>query len=178
MSLEFNLFEKPSSQLINIYQNKLPNKIVDFWREYGFGSFLKGYLKVVNPKDFKYVLAESYLPQYENPIVMFATGMGDLIVWENNYTILVDYRHGISKVIESGFKYFLEDINDTDFLEEELNWLPYESAREKLGDLAYDECYGYVPILAAGGAEKVRNLQKVKLKEHIAIITELAGQVE
>ena len=31
----------------------------------------------------------------------------------------------------------------------------------------FDECYGYVPLLGLGGSEKVDNLQKVKIKEHI-----------
>ncbi|WP_420912016.1 T6SS immunity protein Tdi1 domain-containing protein [Listeria cornellensis] len=49
---------------------------------------------------------------------------------------------------------------------------------KKLGTPAYDECFGYVPLLALGGAEKVENLQKVKLKEHILLISALVGTIE
>ncbi|WP_338151761.1 T6SS immunity protein Tdi1 domain-containing protein [Listeria cornellensis] len=35
-----------------------------------------------------------------------------------------------------------------------------------------------MPILALGGSEKVGNLQKVKLKEHVLLISALAGAVE
>ena len=41
----------------------------------------------------------------------------------------------------------------------------------------YDECFGYVPLLALGGKEDVEHLKKVKMKEHIAVITQLTGGV-
>ena len=53
----------------------------------------------------------------------------------------------------------------------------YEKAVDKYGTLNYDECFGYVPILALGGKESVNNLKKVKIREHIALITELAGGI-
>ena len=53
----------------------------------------------------------------------------------------------------------------------------YAQAVEKYGDLAYDECFGYVPLLALGGKEDVEHLKKIKMKEHIAVITQLTGGV-
>jgi hypothetical protein len=46
------------------------------------------------------------------------------------------------------------------------------------GSLAYDECFGYVPLLGLGGFERVKNLQKVKIKEQLMLITELLGPFE
>ncbi|WP_324604070.1 T6SS immunity protein Tdi1 domain-containing protein [Paenilisteria weihenstephanensis] len=57
-------------------------------------------------------------------------------------------------------------------------WKPYQEAVKKLGTPAYDECFGYVPLLALGGSEKMENLQKVKLKEHILLISALAGPIQ
>ena len=48
---------------------------------------------------------------------------------------------------------------------------------ENLGIPAYDECYGYVPLLSLGGAEKPENLQKVKLREHLDIMYQMQGGV-
>lgn len=53
----------------------------------------------------------------------------------------------------------------------------YKAATKKLGKLEYDECFGYVPLLALGGKESVSNLKKVKIFEHIALITEMTGEV-
>jgi hypothetical protein len=108
---------------------------------------------------------------------MFTTSMADLIICENNYTVLLNYRTTRSSVVESGFKYFLQDVDDEEFLDEELKWNPYLKAKEKLGTPAYHECFGYEPILAAGGSAKTENLYKVKLVEHIEIITQFAGKL-
>ncbi|EAC4137804.1 TPA: DUF1851 domain-containing protein, partial [Listeria monocytogenes] len=54
----------------------------------------------------------------------------------------------------------------------------YPSAVEKYGEASYDECFGYTPILGMGGTEKVENLKKVKLREHIYLITQFMGPIE
>jgi hypothetical protein len=51
----------------------------------------------------------------------------------------------------------------------------YPKAVEMYGPLAYDECFGYVPLLGLGGSEQVKNPQKVKIKEQIMLITALLG---
>ncbi|AXT60392.1 DUF1851 domain-containing protein [Aquimarina sp. AD10] len=174
---EYTIIQKPESDFIAKYKETLPEKILQLWSNYGFGNYMNGYLKVVNPEEYESTLLDSYNPVYKSSTVLFATGMGDLIVWENDYLVLINYRYNKSKAIESGFNYFLDDLLDNESLEEDLLWKPFEEARERLGPLAYDECYGYVPLLALGGAEKAENMQKVKIKEHIAIISQLAGKI-
>lgn len=174
----FQLDHKPQNDVIAKYESLLPAKLIQLWQENGFGSIAEGYLKIVNPADFEEVLKEVYHPVFKNPIVMFATGMSDLIIWENNYTVLLNCRYKLSKVIESGFNYFLEDIYEKEFIDEELKGGNYFKAKSKLGEISFDECYGYVPLLGAGGTEKVENLQKVKIKEHISIIAQMLGKIE
>lgn len=177
-SADFQLYRKPENDLLTKYEPLLPPKLIQLWKENGFGSIVNGYLKIVNPGDFDDLLKEAYSPVFKKPVVMFATGMADLIIWENNYTVLLNFRHGISRVIESGFQYFLEDINDKEYIDDELEGANYFKAKDQLGETAFDECYGYVPLLGLGGAEKVENLQKVKIKEHISIIAQALGKIE
>ena len=73
------------------------------------------------------------------------------------------------------FLYFFKSLESEKFRDEYLIWKPYPKAVENIGDLSYEECFGYTPLLGLGGAEKVENLKKVKLKEHILIITEFMG---
>ncbi|WP_296585518.1 T6SS immunity protein Tdi1 domain-containing protein [Ruminococcus sp.] len=61
--------------------------------------------------------------------------------------------------------------------EEYLSIEKYNAAVKKYGKLEYDECFGYVPLLGLGGKESVNNLKKVKIKEHIALITEMVGEI-
>lgn len=175
---DFILQSPVDEHMLTKYAELLPEKLLQLWKEAGFGSLVEGYLKVVNPDEYADTLKEVYSPVFKNPLVIFATGLSDLIVWENNYTVLLNCRYGISKVIESGFKYFLEDVYEKDFLEEELKAGNYFQAKEGLGNLNFDECFGYVPLLSLGGTEKAQNLQKVKLKEHISIIAQAGGKIE
>ena len=47
----------------------------------------------------------------------------------------------------------------------------------KNGKLNFEECFGYVPLLGLGVSEKVENLKKVKIKEYIALITQMIGKI-
>ncbi|TWP29922.1 DUF1851 domain-containing protein [Apibacter muscae] len=167
------------NDIILKYKDKLPNKLINIWINFGIGSFIKGYIKVINPDKHLDLLKEVYQsPNSNEYIPIFITGMGDFIVWENNFTVLVNCKKGYSKVIESGFEYFVEDLNDESFLIEELDNKNFKEALQKLGDLDYDECFGYVPLLGLGGSEKVENLQKVKIKEHISLIGQMMGKIK
>mgnify|MGYP006373279059 FL=1 len=159
------------------YTKLVPNEIIDLWSNYGFGTFMQGYFKSVNPEEFKEILGESS-QRYKDSFVLFATGMGDLVIWSDGYVRLINYRYGVVKTIMFTFEFFFQNINDLEFKDEDLSWQPYPEALKQYGELDYDECFGYTPLLGLGGAEKVENLKKVKLKEHILIITEFMGPVQ
>ncbi len=177
MITDFNKVEDVNEGLIKEYEDKLPVEIIDIWREYGLGTFYNGYLKVINPNEYQELLKRSYF-QGDVSIPIFATAFGDLITWEKNQFLgIVQYRYGENDVISDGFDFFMDDLKDGELDEEYLSISQYDAAVKKHGDLQYDECFGYVPILALGGKETVDNLKKVKIREHIAVITELAGEV-
>jgi hypothetical protein len=174
----FVLNEIPTQQIKDQYQNIIPDKIFQIWDELGFGSFLAGYLKVVNPNNFKDLLRESSELCNDQSLVLFTTSMGDLLVLDENSLLFLDFRHNhFEAVATRELNFFFQDIFDDEFLEDNLSWNPYLKAKEKMGIPGFDECFGYEPILAAGGSEKVENLRKVKLIEHISLITQFAGPV-
>ena len=76
------------------------------------------------------------------------------------------------------FKFFFSSLEANKFKDDYLKWQPYPEAVQKYGEPAYEECFGYVPLLGLGGPEKVENLQKAKLKEHILLISEFMGPIE
>lgn len=73
---------------------------------------------------------------------------------------------------------FERSLLDDTFLTTALKLNNYEPAKERIGDLDFDECFGYVPLLGLGGAERPENLEKVKIKEHIQTITATMGQID
>ena len=77
-------------------------------------------------------------------------------------------------------KFFLQALSEENsvFLSDYLNSDQYFLALEKYGAVQYDEAFGYVPLLGLGGSEKIENLDKVKIKEHIFLISQLVGPVD
>lgn len=175
---DFLLKEKVPEDVIANYTGRIPEAVLEVWKQYGFGSILGGYLKFINPNEFEPVLKDVYL-RNQDSIALFTTSMGDIIVWEDNkYLTLLNFRRGKADVISSGFKYFFSDLEDESFLDEELDWNPYQEATKMYGQPSFNECFGYAPLLGLGGPEKVENLNKVKLIEHIYLITQFMGQIE
>ncbi len=175
---DFVFEEKTPEGIITSYTGKIPEAMLEVWKEYGFGSILGGYLKIVNPDEYQPILKDVYV-RYQDAVALFTTSMGDIIVWEDNkYLILLNFRRGKMKGISSGFKFFFSDLEDESFLEKNLDWLPYPEAVNSFGVPNYNECFGYVPLLGLGGPEKVENLSKVKIVEHIYLNTEFMGPIE
>lgn len=164
-------------ELIKEYTGMLPAEFISFWREYGFGTFYNGYLKSINPKDYKDILEQSYF-QGGVAVPVFATAFGDLIVWEKNQFIgIVKYRYGENDIISDGADFFFDDLLDGEFDNIFFSIKKYLEASKKIGKLEYDECFGYVPLLLLGGKETVDHIKKVKIREHITLISEMAGGI-
>lgn len=156
----------------------LPNDLLALLSE-GEGSYMNGYLWIVDPFDYQNTLAEVYKP-VEDPSICFARdAFGGLYVWEGESIVYINVRHGNSMVIGRKISVFFNKIiTDWEYLSEQLQLENFYPAKEALGDLSFDECYGYVPLPGLGGSEKVENLQKVKIKEHISIIAQTVGQIK
>ncbi|WP_072053020.1 T6SS immunity protein Tdi1 domain-containing protein [Hymenobacter terrenus] len=179
---EYVIVDRPTPEFIARYRDLVPPEVLEVWEQYGFGTFCDGYLKVVNPDDYADLLADTYqltsTPSQGPPVVLFATAMGDLLIWEFDFLSLVDYRHGNVSIIAKGLDFFFDDLADGETLSNQLLWEPYPAAREWLGEPSFDECFGYVPLLALGGPETVEHLEKVKLREHIFLISQFTGILE
>ncbi|MCG3056382.1 hypothetical protein KZ287_29885, partial [Escherichia coli] len=91
------------------------------------------------PEEFKEILGESS-QRYKDSVVLFATGMGDLVIWSDGYVRLLNYRYGVVKTIMFTFEFFFQNINDLEFRDEDLSWQPYPEALKQYSELDYDEC--------------------------------------
>ncbi|CEP46540.1 Domain of uncharacterised function (DUF1851) [[Clostridium] sordellii] len=185
---DFKLEKEVPDDIVNKYKGRVPEELIKIWETYGFGTFLNGYLKIINPEEYEDLLSETYIQNDENikfMTTLFATGMGDLIIWEyvsdeDSTITLLKYRIGKYRIIGPKLKIFLKllELKDEDFLNEELGWAEYSKAIELYSKLDYDECFSYVPLLPLGGKESVCNLKKVKLIEQINLITDLLGPID
>lgn len=163
--------------VIERFAASVPAEVVEIWRRDGVGLFADGYLRVIDPSAFADVVSES-LPAYEGAIPVFATAFGDLLFWHDGYLRIARFRHGVVDVAGRNIAVFARMAGDATYLIGQLYSAPYEEARDALGEPDIDECFGYVPLLALGGPETADHLRRVKLREHLAVITAAVGPLE
>ncbi len=174
---DFVHFSDVDKQLVNEYKDKLPKQLINLWEKNGLGSFMSGYLKVIDPNEYLDILNKSYF-RASVSIPIMVTAFGDIITWEKNrYVGIVRYKYGTSEIMMSSYDLFITLLNDNYFVKKFFQFELYINAVEKYGALNYDECFGYIPILALGGKETIEQMKKVKTREHIALITSLTGEI-
>lgn len=174
---DFTIEKKVPPEIIDSYRDKLPEQIIQIWEDYGFGSFMDGFLRTINPNEFQDILQRAYFMGMKS-IPVLVTALGDMIVWEDNtYLTILRFRHGTFSIMEKGCNYFLNDLMDDDYKEEFFKLQNYYIALQNQGALRYDECFGYVPLLCLGGPEDANWLKKVKLLEYIELILASIGKL-
>ena len=175
--VDYETKKKVPTEIIDAYRDKLPSQIIQIWKEYGFGSFMDGFLKTINPNEFQEILQRAYFMGMKS-VPVFVTALGDMIIWEENtYLTLLRFRHGTFSIMEKGCNYFLDDLTDNEYIQEFLKPQNYYIAIQNQGALEYDECFGYVPLLCLGGSENADCLKKVKLSEHMELMLAVGGML-
>ncbi|HAK1536480.1 TPA: hypothetical protein H1070_001204, partial [Listeria monocytogenes] len=48
---DFKLNNEVPNEVIEKYKNLVPKEIITLWKDYGFGTFMQGYFKSVNPDE-------------------------------------------------------------------------------------------------------------------------------
>lgn len=140
-------------------------------------NMLNGYLKVINSEEYQELLNKTYF-RGKVSVPIFVTAFGDIVTLEEDqYIGLVKYKNGSFVMIAKNMKRFMQNLEDEYFLEKYFQIPQYEEAVKKIGKLEQDECFGYVPLLGLGGSEKVDNLKKVKIREHIELIAQTMGKI-
>ena len=162
-----------------IYSSKIINNVISikFKIEDEFNEFLINFMKSLTLKLNKDNI--SYFYNYEiNDFPLLTTAFGDIIVWEDNaYFFIIQYRYNNFSSLARGFKVFEKLLGETDYFFRKAKAKNFKEALQLLVAPAYDECFGYVPLLYLGGSEKPENLQKVKLREHLEIMFQIQGGI-
>ena len=163
-------------EVIEKYKDQVPAELLQIWQEDGLGTFLDGYLKVINPDDYLELLQDSYF-RGDIAFPMFVTAFGDIITWEENEFVgIVKYNLQNCDIIIKSLKYFLQYL-DNSYVTDNFELDLYRQAVLKDGPLSYNQCFGFVPLLALGGFKDVDHMDKVKVLEHIYLMYQLTGGV-
>lgn len=73
--IDFVLNQKVDEPILKQYDALLPDKLLEFWRDFEFGSIFNGYIKVINPNEYVELLNAVYIsPINEIAIPIMVTG--------------------------------------------------------------------------------------------------------
>jgi len=179
-------------ETLSRYQGILPDRLLGYWKAFGFCGYGEGRFWLVNPKEYE-GLVEQWLKDTpvwgrENYYVIARTAFGGLYLWgdkSGNESDLLLYSHSffptdlptIPITNEEKERYIgnfisLRDKEGTEAYDKDEKPL-FKKALKKLGTLEHDEMYAFVPALALGGIADIKNLQTVKLQEQLSILAQL-----
>ncbi|WP_130903783.1 GAD-like domain-containing protein [Pseudomonas sp. Sample_22] len=173
----------PSS--IDRYKGKLPNILLEYWAEHGWGGYGNGIFWIVNPQEYEGVVASwlegTKFEAIDNYHLIARSAFGNLYFWGEKTGASLDITSHLSRysthtsiytgdLMDKGFQSFLlsidVELNDYGDL--------FQPAIKKLGPLRHDEMYGFVPALMFGGPDTLDHLEKVKAVEHLTLLSQIA----
>ena len=170
-----------SEEILNEYQGCLPNRLLEYWQEYGFCSFKDGLFWIVNPKDYQDSM-ESWLKgtgvlELDKFHVFARSGFGSMYLWgektghswridirdaeifhKKNY--IKDIANGNSSELIMTF-FSITGIDSVDLEDVDTNKPIFEQAVKKFGPLAEDEMFTFEPALFLGGEQTFKTVNKV-----------------
>lgn len=164
-------------ELIKKYEGTLAPELIEIWKEYGYAELLGGHLRVINPDDYRQFVKDTYF-RGNDVIPIMTTGFGDVVaIGEGVWVEIISYKSKEFNIVSKGFDRFLSNLLEEYFLKKYLDIFSYNEAVEKLGRPGHDECFGYTPLLGAGGKKKVENLNIVKTREYIELAVQMLGEI-
>src|SRR5512145_1418682 len=163
-----------NKEVIDSYQQKLPDSLLEFWKESGWCGYAEGLIWLVNPDEFKDILADWLDPLTPSAIVFARTAFGDMLVWDKGHVCLLDVLHYRVSELTSNLEVLFESaLCRQEFRAKNLRGDIYKQALPRLGPVDHNECYMFVPALVLGGPGTPESLEKDKLREHLAILAML-----
>ncbi len=165
--------EKVSEKQIKSFEGKLPDILLNEWKTTGWCCYGNGLLWTVNPNDYAEILEDWLDPQTEG-YAFLRTAFGSIFFRNKTDNYFLDVlEKDVSRVFHRVDYVFDGTLCDNDYLNSVVLRPLFKKALAKLGRLEKDECYGVFPPLSLGGEIVVDSLEKVKIREYLAILTQL-----
>jgi hypothetical protein len=168
--------EKAPAASVAAYAGKLPDELLAEWTETGWCAYAGGLLWTVNPDEYKDILKE-WLDDATNVYAFIRTAFGSIIYWDGEAAHYLDVLFGdVSLLFHNMELNFNGVLCDDQYLDDVIRRQLFVAALPRLGAPARDECYAFQPALALGGDESADNLQRVKLRQNLALLAQLTGE--
>jgi hypothetical protein len=152
----------------------LPANLVDYFRRSGVGQYGKGLFRTVSPVEAA-SLVDGWGDLQAARSTFLITAFGCFVYRDGSSNRLVNVWAGTrSELFSDAADAFEGNLCDADFIKSVLLKSDFLSASKRLGPPGQDECFGFVPAIALGGDGSAASIQRVKLREHLALLAQLS----
>jgi hypothetical protein len=151
----------------------IPEPLQALWLDHGFASYNHGFYWNTDPTEFSDI--PHMWPRLKGSVVVFGRDAFANIYaqTQNGIVQLNPSQDEISDIASRLDMFFLACVTDADFRRSYMYENLFDAALSSQGELVSDECYGFFPALALGGSVDAANVRRVKLKEHLQLLSQL-----
>jgi hypothetical protein len=145
------------------------------WRSSGFGAYGSGLLWTVVP-DAPYLSPENWPALDGTGIEVLRTAFADVCLWQNGRFLWQSVYTGKATPMSSDAEILFEaGVTDKHFRKIVLFEPLFRRALKRLGPLSSEECFGFAPLPALGGAIAEEYLIKSRMREYVTIAANFLG---
>jgi len=186
--------EPAAPAVIEKYRGRLPDQLITYWENEGWGAWKEGLFWVVNPDDYATVLeawiADTPLEGADQWHVIARSAFGRLFVCGEKVgpVVKIEPPYNMISVTADNMKekspdeldfeirFFFSGMEPEYCDDEDTSEKPlFSRALKKLGPLQKNEMYAYDHMLVTGGRPKLDNLIKTDIFEHLLILRDMGG---
>ena len=172
-----------TKEVVDKYRGHLPNRLLEYWQQYGFCSFKDGLFWIVNPDDYSDSmntwLEGTGVDKLDNFHVFARSGFGGLFLWGEKtgqswriepvkgrlFNQGNDEKDIAAGKADDALQAFFSVIRvkSVDIVDIDTNEPIFEQAVNKFGPLKPDEMFTFEPALFLGGEQTFKTVNKVNL---------------
>ena len=152
---------------------KVPAALAAEWRSFGFGAYGAGLLWTPVP-DEPFLDPDDWPDVDGTGVEVLRTAFADVLLWQGERFLLVSVHSGKSFSYDTSAEVLFDSVMiEKHFRKSVLLESLFRRGRKRLGGLNSDECFGFAPLPALGGAIAEEYIIKTRMREYL----QMAAQV-
>jgi hypothetical protein len=151
---------------------KVPPSLAAEWRSFGFGAYGGGLVWTSVP-DQPFLDPADWPALDGTGIEVLRTAFADVYVWQGGTFLLQSVHSGKVTECASDPEILFDALTEKEFRRGFLLERLFGLARNRYGDLNRDECFGFAPLPALGGAIAEEYLIKSPMREYVAMAAQV-----
>jgi hypothetical protein len=187
------VFQEVSQETIKAFKNKVPDKLLEYWRMEGFRAYGNGIVWITDPERYTeiitFYLKGTSFETLDRFYAFYINAFGDIraIGEKTNYVITINVPDNSiiatskskpledmekrNKIIQSEFVVIEKE--DNDYYDIKTNQSLFDQAYDKFGMLKADEVYAFKKPLCDDGVPTIDNIEVQNIFEYITNIRAL-----